>query len=87
MSIKIITGNFCATVVRDGKSVVVKQGQPFDFDDEEVSDIERIHGAGALRNPRDESKDVESSDSADSADSTQKKAATKVTKTKDAPEL
>jgi len=82
--IKIITGNFCATVVRDGKSVVVKQGQPFDFDDEEVSDIERIHGAGALRNPRDESKDVESSDSADGA---QKKAATKAVKAKDAPEL
>lgn len=59
MPIKIIQGNFSATVKRLNDqeapvSVTVKKGQPFDFTDGEIADIERAHGEDALRDPVDE---------------------------------
>jgi len=51
MPVKIINQNFHAQVLRDGATVTVKKGEPFDFTEDEISDLERAHGDEALRDP------------------------------------
>ncbi len=51
MPIKIINLNFTAQVLRDGNTVTVKKGEPFDFTEDEIEDLEKAHGDEALRDP------------------------------------
>lgn len=51
MPIKIINQNFTAQVLRKGETVTVKKGEPFDFTEDEIADLENAHGDEALRDP------------------------------------
>lgn len=51
MPIKIINQNFTAQVLRDKQTVTVKKGEPFDFTEDEINDLEKAHGDEALRDP------------------------------------
>lgn len=51
MPIKIINLNFTAQVLRDKQTVTVKKGEPFDFTEGEIEDLEKAHGDEALRDP------------------------------------
>lgn len=54
MTIKIIAKNFTASLIRAGQPVTVVAGEPFDFEDSEIADLEAAHGEDALRDPVDE---------------------------------
>lgn len=51
MPVKIINGEFAAVVQREGKSVNVTKGVPFDFNEDEVADLKKAFGDDALRDP------------------------------------